>query len=289
MQNANRWTGLVADAKVFNTAAATTATSVFDGTANRFRAQPLHQLYQNNLLIRLDAASAKDRVNAQTAGGCGTNVWADSSSHNSTSTLFGFNCTSTSGWNGTGTTSDPYRLTFDGVDDFVDSFKGAVEWGIDQHHTEKAAEIWAYLDATSGIRPLFSIGSALNNYLFQLKVNAATDLWTIYPNAAFQTTTYNGHSKWVHYVLTSDTNNNRMYVNGTMIKNAGGNLFTANNLSFTIGRNDVNNPVDGTSYFKGDIAYAAFYNRNITQAEVTALCNALKGRFAGVAGGVTCN
>ena len=286
--NTNRWTGRVGDLKFYSSSAAATAYSAFDYTANRYRAQPLHQLYNSNLLFRIDAANAKDKVNVQSSG-CGNAFWLDHSPYAANSALFGFNCTATSGWNGTGTTSDPYRLTFDGTNDFVDSFKSSADWNLYNSSTAKAVEVWAYLSGNTGVRPLFNIGDFVNNYIFQLRTDSATNTWTMHANAVAVTFTFDGHDKWAHYVLTSDGTTVRAYVNGSLLRTNGGNVFTEDSLTFTVGRNDGNNGTVATTYFKGDIAYTAVYNRDLVQAEVTALCNALKGRFAGVAGGVVCN
>lgn len=284
--NSNRWTGRMADLKAYSGVSTTNITSIVDQTANRFRPNPLHLLYQTDALWKIDAASARDRVNPQTTGGCGTSEWMDISTTQSDGSLYGFNCTTASGWNGTGSTSDPHRLTMDGTNDYVDSGLSSNE--LDWYFTAKprGVEVWAYLTGTTGNRPLFSAGDSTSNTLYILQVNAATNLWTFRGNTPSTTFSYDGHNKWAHYVLTTDGTTARAYVNGTQMNTRAGGSSTNPSNPFTVGRN---NPDAGVAYWEGSIAYTAIYNRLLLPAEITALCNAMKERFAGVAGGVTCN
>ncbi len=48
-----------------------------------------------------------------------TTIWTDTSGNNNNGTLTNFGATTASGWAGAGTTGDPYRAVFDGVDDYV--------------------------------------------------------------------------------------------------------------------------------------------------------------------------
>lgn len=289
--SSNYWTGRLADLKFSSSIATTAVADIFAQTANRFRTQPTPLLYESDILYRIDAANAKDRVNPQTSGGCGNSQWSDNSTFHATSALTNFNCNASSGWTGTGSTADPYRLTFDGTDDYVESGKYASDWSIQTAASAKAVEMWAYLTGTAGLRPLFNIGRRSAYTFFQLSVDSATDRWFMYPNDAVQEFYYDAHNKWTHFIMTTDGSSAQVYINGALIlsNNAGGATSVVTPFSFTVGKNDNANPADGDTYFQGDIAYTAVYRRHLTQTDASYLCNALKGRFAGVGAGVTCN
>ena len=283
----NLWTGKLADLRLYAPSSATAVKSGFNYTANRFRPSPMPSHYESSLLFKLDAANALDRVNPQTSGGCGTGTWKEQGPTPYDATLTNFNCTASSGWNGTGTTSDPYRLTFDGVDDYVNGIVTSVNWLMDNAPTAHSAEIWAYLSASAGDRPLFNMGnSSGSGRAFELIALAGSNAWRAIPNGPQTPFTFDGHNRWVHYAMTTDGSNARVYANGEVVATGTTSVILSNTEPLVLGRSDANY---GVFYFQGDIAYFAFYDRELSPAEVSTLCNFTKGRFSGVAGGVTCH
>ena len=88
------------------------------------------------IALRADKA---DGAHAYPAPGA-TSPWVDLAGARTDAQLQNFNGTTASGWQGTGTTSSPYRLQFDGVDDAVTIAAGSV--GEHEVAREITTELW---------------------------------------------------------------------------------------------------------------------------------------------------
>lgn len=274
------WGGALADIKVYGTSngtvpgTATTVKSDFDATANRFRPTPVANIATSGLVLHLDAANAKRRLTNHAVGcAAGSLHWQDLSTSLLTGLLMNYTAcvAGTSGW----VAASPYYLEFDGVDDYVDLGSESAL----QVVGPLTVEAWVRNDAGSvdagiagttiadGYQITFHNGTQVNAYI-DSAVNTISAAATA--------------SAWHQIVFTWDGTTNassmNLYVDGALVTSGAssfaGPLTTWGD--FTIG--------SATSFFNGDIAKVAVYNRAIDLSEVKQNCEALETRF-----GITCN
>lgn len=289
----NQWAGSVADLRLYGTSdgtsagTAATVQSDFEATADRFRSLPVKSIVTDGLVLHLDASNAKQGLRAFT-NGCATTdlTWFDLSSSLFTGYLWNFaTCGASTGWNGAGTGANPYRLTFDGTDDYVQiADNNALDFT-----TTFTMEAWVS-PANAGVN-----GNILE------KANAVADysylLW--YESNRFQGWVRIGGSdvggamnhvfvanNWYHAVVTFDSANSEMkaYVNGAEV---GWNTFAgtpnaaiaATTAPVYIGRN-----MRGGNNFNGAIGEVRLYNKELTLEEISQNCKTHQSRYS-----VTCN
>ncbi|MCB0405568.1 MAG: LamG domain-containing protein [Bdellovibrionales bacterium] len=246
----------------------------------------------SGLVYQLDAATYDG--SAFPATGCATLTWTDLISA-LTGTLTGFaGCGSTSGWNGTGATADPYRLVLDGTNDRVDLGTGTLG-------TKLAGASAVTIDFWVRYSTLES-GKYDNNLIYVSVDGAKAGLWINFrgdgANAGklliagrSQTTDSflekTGASSfasgtWIH--LTGIFN----FGSGELNLAYDGSLETASSVGFTAatytqGTATASDSLTyynaATDYLNGDIAYVGVYNRELSPAEISQNCTALKDRF----------
>lgn len=291
-------TGSVAEVKVYGTSdgsapgTATDVKTLFDASANTYRQFSNSGIVTSNLVFEVDAANAKQGLRPF-SNGCTVNdlSWFDLTSSALTGTLTNFSsCSSSTGWNGDGTTSvsgtaGPYRLTLDGSNDYVAFGTTNIPYG----SSARTVEAWIYptgnggtilgVNAASGQRYLVQASNYSGTwYLFTDAINGANNL-TI-SGGELPTS-----SAWNHFVFTLDGSNGwKYYINGTLKKS--GTFSTSINTS-TPTSVWVGDRADwpGNQAFAGSIARVSVYSKALSQSEVSQNCNALKSRFASV----TCN
>lgn len=86
------------------------------GSSNRANRPSL----RSAMVLELDASYVNGTYGSP-GGYCDEMVWTDLSGNGNDGELNGFACNSTSGWVGNGTSSDPYRLAFNGSAGQVDT------------------------------------------------------------------------------------------------------------------------------------------------------------------------
>lgn len=292
---ANFWQGSIANAKFYGTSdgsvagSATEAKADFDATANEFRSVPVEDIVTSNLVFHLDAANANRGLGAF-ANGCASSDqrWQDLSTNGFNATLYGFSgCGAASGWNGAGTAADPYRLTFDAVDDQV----AAPHQAALNLSSAATVEVW--------VRPA---NAGVNAVIIEKAASAADFAYFLwYENFRFQpylkigATDVGGSldfsftaNTWYHVAYTYDaaTATFKGFVNGAEVPwfaqvgwgALGGNI-TASTGSLYVG-----NTVRGGNKFNGSIGGVRVYNAALTAAQISQNCKAQGSRF-----GVTCN
>lgn len=112
--NSANWQGALADLQFYSEGTPAHVESSFFETADKFRQTPVGSVVGDSVIYHLDAANA-DNGRAAFADNTCAGSWYDLSKSGATNTLTSFAaCGDTEGWNGTGTPSDPYRMTFDG-------------------------------------------------------------------------------------------------------------------------------------------------------------------------------
>jgi hypothetical protein len=304
------WIGYLADLLLYGTSdgsAVATASNIktnFDATADRYRQTPIGNIVTNGLVLNLDAANAKQGLRPFANGCASTDLnWFDLSSSVLTGSLNGFtSCSSVTGWNGNGTTtisgnSGPYRLSFDGTDDYVDL--GTLgNLGSSLGSISVSFSFWINTTYTSALKQIGTINTG-NNTLLTINFNRdADDAYSAgktslavrgdggaYLVGAMNTNIYDGG--W-HHVYVSRTNGAAsitFYVDGTLVPTNYGSftgspsVFSNFGNSFTIGASNVRGVI--SNFMPSEIAQFSIYNRELSYAEISRNCNALKIRFAG--------
>jgi len=202
-----------------------------------------------------------------TPGGDGTS----STNWNSTGSGFGYQLNGfaqpgdgSSGWDGDGSTGDPYRLNFDGSDDYI---SGYVKF--------KAISVWFNADTVD----------ATNRHLFYQMDTCCTASNTAYvANGNLYTSTRSStlistaitSGGWHHLVITNDGSNTRAYLDNTLIGTETGNTSpeVSSTALFYIGDNAAS-----SGAFDGSISEFRTYTDNLNSTEVGKLYNETKGRF----------
>ncbi len=219
------------------------------------------------LVLHLDAPRNTGSTNA--GSGCSQTSWTDLSSTGNSGTLTSFSsCGSSSGWNGTGVPSDPFRLDFDGTDDHVQlgaaptlgtgSFTAQAWIKTSVTGTDKTIASWGKWDTTNqGVYFRVHTSNLLN-----------TDLsGTGGPSSA--ATVADG--TWHHVTIVNSAGTFQHYLEGA---SSGG----SSSLSpdFTVNTGRIGRGINGDGLFSGSIGWVAVYNLVLTASEIQQNYDALK-------------
>jgi hypothetical protein len=245
------------------------------------------------LIFSLEASLA-DGGSAPYAQGCaaGQLSWQDLSGNNISSTLSGFvagDCSGAlaDGWRGSGTAADPYRLHFDGVNDFVDVGDISADLSVGL-----TIEVWARPTAATSWARFFDFGLGQQNENILFARAGVTDTLSFYTHRGAVQTNVNVAGQitdnvWKHYAATtspiSGTNNAvaTLYVNGAAVGTGTvGNFVNVVRTSNFVGRSNW----AADAYYEGDIAVIKIYKGARTASEMRANCQADQAKF-----GVTCS
>ena len=147
-----------------------------------------------------------------------TTTWTDTSDSSNDGTLMTFAGTESSGWAGSGTTDDPYRLVFDGTSDYVD----AGDLGTVEDKTF-SFEVWVKFDGSAHKYLVSQAGTTDNNHFASVALVYSSGLY--YPRLNYKdgTTlaiTSGGtgvapDNAYHHVVGTADGTTMRVYLDGT--------------------------------------------------------------------------
>jgi Concanavalin A-like lectin/glucanases superfamily len=285
---ANAWSGSLSDLKIYGTSngssvgTADDITTNFNATANRYRAvaRPSENIVTSGMVLGLDAASGL-RGYEFAGSGCSVTSWLDSSSTGSSSAFNNItSCGAASGWNGTGTTTDPYVLSLDGTDDYVSiPYVSAIDLT-----TAWSIESWILLRACpAGLSQIltdeYGAGSVVQ-YKLGFEGNCK-------PNVGFysggwhtsESSTAISTNTWYHLVGTYSgaAGEVRLYINGTLSATTTG---LASSIANSAARKLIGKRWDNGDYLNANIAKIALYSRALSASEVSQNCNALKARFS---------
>lgn len=291
------WVGYLSDLLLYGTSngsSVATAANIktnFDATADRYRQNPVGNIVTNGLVLSLDAANAKQGLRPFTNGCAAMDFsWFDLSSSAFTGTLTNFaSCGASSGWIGTGVAADPFRLAFDGTNDYVST---NLTLDLSQTFTWVA---WLKITSNSGYNTLIGQGNGAGTGFYFTVMGSDYDTRLQIVGSAQWTkgTTALQTGQWYHVALVRNANgagNVKMYLNGAYdvgLTGAGAiETYTPTDSTSTleIGRTNY-----GGNYSYGvaskTMGQVLIYNRPLTVSEISQNCNAHKARFSGA----TCN
>ena len=219
----------------------------------------------SGLTLNLDAGSV---ISYPTTG----TSWYDTTGNNNNVTLNNGPTFSNSG-----TSSS---IVFDGTDDYgIIPYNSA--WNYNNNIT---LEAWVMVTSNTnwyqGIFGPFSLSPAYNGFNFS--VNAGTNKFAFLVGgnggAAYyvQQNTQYSLNTWYHLVGVINNGTSRLYVNGILQNDS-----TSMTVAPPVGPFMLGKFYDGINdfYFGGRIANGKFYNRVLSQSEITQNYNALKGRY----------
>ena len=249
------YNGLIDEVGVWNrTLTAAEVTELYNAGAGKQYVAPVEaSIVSSGLIMNLDAK------NVLSYSGTGT-TWTDLSGNGNNGTLY--NGTSYNSTNG-GT------IVFDGVNDYVKINTGLpVSGNTLSLWFKQSSSKGAGLFETSANGAPIANGSA---YLF-------VQLTTAYLRTYNESGGYSANSaytptNWYNVTITGLGSTQKVYVNGVLTT-------TKSGISTSLNYNSVMNiGVGYYGYFNGNVPVVHAYNRVLTQAEITANFNALKGRY----------
>lgn len=264
------------------------------------------------LTFSIDAANA-DRANNFGGKGCaaaGLTQWTDLTASSFPGALTGFAdpCGAASGWSGAGVPENPFRLTFDGVDDHVD-FGGVNSL---QKYTVLAwiRQTGAGFTGTSGnggltnVTPILAKGTAenetdavdINYYVGIASTGQLAGDYEANPgsgNAPLVGATVLSADTWYMVGMTLDASaaTRQLWLNGASDATMTPTLppSGAANSKFVVGgakRTDAAGATcpgamgsSGCGRFKGDVAVVLTYDHALTTAEIEKNCHSFSSRF----------
>lgn len=250
-------------------------------------ASSIPSIVTTGLTFALDAAYG---LGSTFAGvGCSFTTWFDLVTGGALGTLTNFSsCGASTGWNGDGTTSDPYRLSFDGSNDIVllpaSSTSGlsifSASFWVKTNSTASNATYWN--------RPsLFGFASSGTGDFGITTQSGAIGMWSGLnsggDNSVISSTTIND-DVWHHVAVTNDASTVRLYVDGsdtTSSLSSGLPLRSDSNAKFAIGGQYQDWTSATAFYHSGHIAQFRLYNKALSPGLVVRTCNAAKATFAG--------
>jgi hypothetical protein len=234
----------------------------------------------SGLVANFDAAKADGGSGPYTPGCSGGQLtWTDLVNA-ITGTLTGFaGCGATNGWNGTGSPSDPYRLSFDGTTGAYVNL-GAPS-AFPAGTSARSVCVWARMESTpqTGYEVAFAYGTAAASEAMYIgKASGSTSL----DGGGYFQNVYSPSSFWVvgewnHVCLTYDGTDAVLYANGLQIGSAAENWNLVQDVA-VIGQ-DVD--VGAGEYWPGSVSSVMIYDRALQASEVLQNCDALAPRFQG--------
>jgi hypothetical protein len=295
----NAWTGSLSQLQIYGATGATTVGTAanvytdFSSTADTVRLFPLGNVVTSGLVLSYDAANAASGVRFPGIG-IGQISWFDLTSNFYDGVLTNFSGAANSEWVGSGTTTSPYALAFDGTASYVTTPYTQT------NVTGYTVEVWvkttdAGTERTfvqnrgsgAGKSLTFGIGVSGGGHGGPGLVHMEADSNTL--DVGISSTTAVNDGNWHHVVGTWSASS------GTAVAPSQFSIYIDDNLAGTTSgaTGSATSPLTGLStvlighhnawgsYFAGQLAKVAIYNRALTAAEVKQNCSATVGRFSG--------
>jgi hypothetical protein len=272
------WTGAIANMKLYSSGTAGEISTIVSETRTAFI--DAGNIVTDNLVLNLDAANANGT--GFPGAGCAYTNWVDLSDNAFTGTLTNFaSCDAESGWNGDGSTSDPYTLDFNSTapDDYV-SFADNAELDIPN---EISIMLWLKPDAFTAYHAL--VGKGTNPYNYLLSIASGTQRISLYtqvnPTWANTNNTDLTTGQWQHVAVTfnATTGDMQYYFNGAT---DGYYSLSTGTMPDTSAILEIGNMINNGYPYDGSISNVMIYDRALDANEIYQNCLAHNGNFAGV-------
>ena len=263
--------------------------NAFYNSANQHHVAPIGNIVTTNLVRWYEASTAMDGLRPYSPG-CNDNKvdWYDMGQNpnglgQESGKLMNFQSCTTNGWNGSGIPTDPYRLTFDGTNDWVDlgtkpffnttpNKLSVCAWT----RTIQYANSTIFSRSTGGWGDFLLGGynGTLWVYLNGTYTQSSGANYGIYLNGL-----------WHYTCAQADGANYRVYLDGNVIVGPVG--FTSN-ISYASSqdvRSSLGRIITATysggndTYFNGDIGAVHIYNDGLTQAQIKQNCAAQAANY----------
>lgn len=206
------------------------------------------------------------------ASACASTTWVDLTGGGHNGTL---SCGGGGGFSGTGSTTNPYAVSFNGSSTYVSTALNA------QSNTMPSTTWIAWVKPTSAaMSHLMSIdnhGGAFNRSL----IADGSGHWGVFTGPSVpQTYTPVSYTQgqWQNVAVVFTATDIVIYVNGAAYDWGSAPSFGVTANAFTIGRSGGGS----FDYFAGSINWLAVYDRALSASEVSETCKALQSRFDSV-------
>ncbi|MBY0415555.1 MAG: LamG domain-containing protein [Bdellovibrionales bacterium] len=232
---------------------------------------------KENKLIPKDANAIFDAenmlgLNSIPTTGCTTTSWVNlvNSAFNGAFTCINGN----SGFEGNGSTTLPYKVTFNGSGTYVST-------NIDQQPTNQESVtwiIWVYpTDLTLATQSLLSIDDHNGAYNRALLIN--NGMFTVYNGVGSFSPVAATLNTWQQIVVTFTPSSITLYKNNQAFPMGFAPVIKNTAQTLQIGKSGAGS----FDFFKGSIAWIGLFNRALTAKEIKDSCTSLVNKFAGAA------
>jgi len=271
------WQGSIGDFKIYGASGSTPLSAsniadIFLYEGNRYRATPVENVVTDNLLLHLDAANYEGGMRFGGTGVTNT-TWYDMSGNGAHATLSNFNTPATYGWQGDGTSGDPYRLVATNDDMAVSTVDGT-------SLNELTIEFW--------VNPISLPGAARSMIAWAQSAGSGTPFAFItYSGSIIRFFVDNGYrdtaqamtaGNWHHLALTLSTGNVwTLYLNGTSI----GTYVDDATHNLQANADYIYNGGSYGTDMQASKPIVRVYSDELTLQEIRQNCHAQKDRFSG--------
>jgi hypothetical protein len=289
----NGFQGHLTDFRVHGASTGTVATAKdayvgFLNSTDQHRINPIGGIYTTNLVKIFEPASAMDGVRPYSPGFDVNKVQYSDIGYqiNGIRQEPGFlkNFTNTTGWNGNGTPTNPYRLTFDGIDDWVDLGSSPT---YNTTPNKFSVCMWVKTNQDANVS-IFNKGDTNNWGDFNVGTYSG-GLWIYmagtYNNISTYYSTYRNNS-WHYFCGVAGDTQYWNYLDGNIAMgptSRSGNIPSATStmtrMGLGVGVTWNYSKLSNVSYFSGDLGGVHIYNDALTQAQVKQNCAAQAGMY----------
>ncbi len=202
-------------------------------------------------------------------GICDVTSWSDSSGSGNNGTI---DCTRGGGFSGSGTSTDPKRIIFNGTTTFVSTTLNAQS----DIMPSSTWVVWVKPSAAN-FSHILSLDDYMNTFNRSLITDNVTGQYGVLnPFNQVWFTTAVDPAAWQFLAVVFTPSNLIFYKNGVSFTFGNAPLYIPNTQTFTIGRS-----AGGTfDFFNGSIAWIAIYPRALSATDIKNICQELAPRFS---------
>jgi hypothetical protein len=229
-------------------------------------------------ILYLDSAYVSGTYDTPPAS-CGTLTWTDLTTNHNDGTLTSFLCDGTDGWGGSGTSADPFKLTFNSA--------GRVPTSLDVRPSampNSTWEVWVKPTRLNHTLRQQILSNDNGGWDRSVLIEANTSMLSVFlgttpgsDNSHVWKPVTATSNTWQHVAVVWASNNLYLYKNGTQYTFGSRPNYDASAATLMVG----SNPAFGEQ-IQGDVALFAIYNRALSAIEISDHCKQYQSRFAGV-------